>query len=127
MGEHDVCDCPLCVAVDKEETIYSDDKVKILETKNLKGHKRRIMVIWTKHNDITLKRIDFDYMADKLEEIGKQAFSYTYKFVIMSSKFATIRDHWHLVASDLEPNSEDFYQMLGTPWIRAIHVRDWQK
>jgi hypothetical protein len=48
------------------------------------------------------------------------AFSYTPKFVIMDTTFATINDHWHLVATDLNPKSQDFDQILSTKWIKVI-------
>jgi len=57
-----------------------------------------------------------------LIKIGKELFSYTPKFVIMDSTFATINDHWHLVASDLDPKSEDFDQILATRWIRVVDI-----
>jgi hypothetical protein len=52
--------------------------------------------------------------------VGKKVFSYAPKFVIMDSTFATINDHWHLVATDLNPNSEDFPQILATKWVSVI-------
>ena len=42
------------------------------------------------------------------------------KFVIMDTTFATINDHWHLVATDLNPKSEDFNRILATRWIKVI-------
>jgi hypothetical protein len=57
---------------------------------------------------------------DILEEMGRKLFSYTPKFVIMDSTFATINDHWHLVATDLDSKSEDFNQILSTRWIKVI-------
>jgi len=124
-NSHDLCDCSLCLAVEKEEPIYKDDKITILETKNLKGHKRRIMAVWQKHNDLHFTGHSLDELLWRLTNVGLQVFNYTEKFVIMSTKFATIRDHYHLVATDLEPDSEDFRQILGTPWVKVVHVRDW--
>lgn len=126
MSDHDKCDCSLCLAIESESSIYEDKKIKILETKNLKGHKRRIMVIYREHNALPSPDMQRK-MLNQLENIGREAFSYAFKFIIMSQKFATIRDHWHYVASDLNPESTDFYQVLGTPWERVVHVKDWIK
>jgi len=57
---------------------------------------------------------------DILAKIGKEAFKYTPKWVIMDTTFATIKQHWHLVASDLDPKSDDFDQILITKWIKVI-------
>ena len=119
--------CPLCLAIKAEKPIYADDYITIMETKNLKGHKRRIMVCWNIHNDYHYSSKNQDYMLNKLEEIGKQVFDYTYKFVIMTTKFAAIRDHFHLVACAIDPNTDDFWQVQGTPWIKVIDVKDWVK
>jgi hypothetical protein len=38
----------------------------------------------------------------------------------MDTTFATINDHWHLVATDLDPESDDFKQILATRWIKVV-------
>jgi hypothetical protein len=38
----------------------------------------------------------------------------------MDSTFATINDHWHLVATDLDRRSEDFDQILATKWVSVV-------
>lgn len=50
-----------------------------------------------------------------LERIGSEYFSYTDKWAIFDPDFATVPDHWHRVASDLDENSEDYKQILKTP------------
>lgn len=123
MSEHDKCDCVLCVAIDKEEAIYKDDYVTVLNTKNLKGHKRRIMIVWNKHNDYHYSSKNQDYMIRNLENIGKNVFEYASKFIIMDTTFATIRDHYHLVACAIDPNTEDWEQVLKTNWLKVVTVR----
>jgi hypothetical protein len=112
--------CPLCELNLKEEKVYfEDDSFIVLRTKKLKGHKERIMIIYKRHeHELPYKAVK--HALDKLTKIGRQLFSYTPKFVIMDSTFATINDHWHLVASDLDPKSEDFDQILATRWIRIV-------
>ena len=115
--------CPICKAL-KEESLHEDDLIKILETKSLKGHRRRIMVVTKEHMRVAPSWLD-SHMLDRLEEVGRRVFGYTYKFIIMSPLFGSVKDHAHYVASDLEPDCEDFHQILGTPWIRVVEVRLW--
>ena len=45
----------------------------------------------------------------------------------MHKTFGTILDHWHKVAMDLDPASEDFEQILGTPWLKVVEVKKWNE
>lgn len=76
------------------------------------------MIVSKKHQH-TISYKAFERALDILSKIGRKVFSYTPKFVIMDSTFATINDHWHLVVTDLDPRSEDFDQILATRWIRV--------
>jgi hypothetical protein len=114
-----VC-CPLCELNLKEEKVFFEDSSFIvLETKNLKGHKERIMIVFKRHEHELPYRV-VERALDIITKIGRKLFSYTPKFVILDSTFATINDHWHLVATDLDPKSEDFNQVLATRWIKVI-------
>ena len=115
--------CPLCsLDLKKEKIYYADGDLIVLQTKDLKRHVERIMIVSNEH----IHNIQFDNPAlfehalDVLTHIGKQVFKYTPKFVIMDSTFATINEHWHLVATDLSPQSEDFDRILRTKWIKVI-------
>jgi hypothetical protein len=112
--------CPLCELNLKEEKVYfEDDTFLVLRTKKLKGHRERVMIVYKRHeHELPYKAAE--RALDILAKIGRQLFSYTPKFVIMDSTFATINDHWHLVATDLDPKSEDFDQVLATRWIRVV-------
>jgi len=112
--------CPLCELNLKEEKVYfEDDFFIVLRTKRLKGHKERIMIVYKRHEHELLYRA-VERALDVLTKMGRKLFSYTPKFVIMDSTFASINDHWHLVATDLDPKSEDFDQILATRWIKVI-------
>jgi len=112
--------CPLCELNLKEEKVYfEDDSFLVLRTKKLKGHKERIMIVCKRHeHELPYRAVE--RALDMLTKFGRQLFSYTPKFVIMDSTFATINDHWHLVATDLDSKSEDFDQILATRWIKVI-------
>lgn len=109
--------CPLCSLNLEEEVILGEyGPFLVLRTKDLKGHRERIMIVIKRHvHNIPFSL--YEEAIDFLYEVGKRVFSYTPKFVIMDNTFATIREHWHLVATDLDPNSEDFQQILKTKWV----------
>jgi len=117
-------ECSLCSLRLEEEVIYGEyGPFLVLQTKDLKGHRERIMIVIKEH----VHNIPFNLYEgalDFLVEIGKRVFNYTPKFVIMDSTFATNKQHWHLVATDLDPNSEDFQQILNTKWVKVLE-RGW--
>ena len=112
--------CPPCMLrLEKEKKYYEDKSFIVLKTKTGKGHRERIMIVYKRHEH-TIPPKAFERALDILSKIGRQVFKYTPKFVIMDTTFATINDHWHLVATDLDPKSEDFKQILSTRWIKVI-------
>jgi hypothetical protein len=112
--------CPLCKLDLKKEKIYYDDRsFLVIRTKDLKGHKERIMVVYKQHEH-TIPYKALERALDLLSDMGRKVFSYTPKFVIMDATFATINDHWHLVGTDLDPKSKDFDQILSTRWIKVV-------
>jgi len=116
--------CPLCnLDPGKEVFFYRDLHIAVVRTKKLKGHVQRIMVLTNEHVE-TVPQWLFDHAISKLIEVGKKVFSYTPKFVIMEGTYASVRDHWHLVASDLDPESEDFEQILRTKWLKVVDTAE---
>ncbi len=112
--------CPLCeLALEKEKIYYEDKSFIVLRTKTLKGHRERIMIVSRQHEH-TIPYKAYEHALDLISKIGRKVFSYTPKFAILDTTFATINDHWHLVATDLDPKSEDFNQILATKWIKVI-------
>lgn len=107
--------CPLCIAVKNEKSLYEDDHVVILETKNKKGHEKRIMVVSKSHIPLETEtgvlkytHIFIDFCIDYFDEPT---------FCLMEGTYSIIRNHWHLVACDWR--GHDTEQMLYTPH-RAI-------
>lgn len=77
------------------------------------------MLVFRRHEHTAPLRAH-EHALDVLTKIGRLVFSFTPRFVIMDTTFATVNDHWHLVATDLDPQSEDFNQILATRWIKVI-------
>jgi hypothetical protein len=112
--------CPFCeLDLKKEEAYYEDRYFIVLKTKTLKGHRERIMIVYRRHEH-TISYKNYERALDILSKIGRKVFGYTPKFVIMDMTFATVNNHWHLVATDLNPKSEDFDQILATRWIKVV-------
>jgi hypothetical protein len=112
--------CPLCALdLEKEKKYYEDESFIVLKTKTVKGHRERIMIVYKRHEHAIHQKA-YEHALDILSDVGRRVFSYTPKFVVMDATFATINDHWHLVATDLDPKSEDFDQILSTRWIKVI-------
>ncbi|MCL5433706.1 MAG: HIT domain-containing protein [Candidatus Marsarchaeota archaeon] len=107
--------CPLCnLHKEGERIYYEDDKVIIVDANNKKGHRERILVVWKKH---VAKISDEEeaYTIEKLKAVAKKVFEYTTKYEVFVDKYSTIMEHWHRPASDIDPNSEDYKQILDTP------------
>lgn len=113
--------CPLCeLDLSKEKVFYRDDFFVIVRTKDLKGHKERIMIASMTHVRLPAMSNEVDVAVSILERVGRQVFKHEPKFIIMDSTFATIKQHWHLVATDLNPDSGDFDQILSTRWLKVV-------
>lgn len=111
--------CPLCeLDLNREKVYFEDGSFVVLRTKDMKGHRERIMIVYKQHRH-TISRAIYERALDILSKVGR-IFSYTPKFVIMDTTFATINDHWHLVATDVDPKSHDFDQILATRWIKVV-------
>ena len=112
--------CPLCkLDLSKEKIFYEDNNFVVIRTSQLKGHRERVMIIYKPHEHSPSYQV-IERALDIMDDLGKDIFKYAPKWVIMDNTFATIREHWHLVCSDLDPDSDDFDQMLLTRWVRIV-------
>ncbi|TMI09338.1 hypothetical protein E6H34_00920 [Candidatus Bathyarchaeota archaeon] len=87
---------------------------KLARTKTMKGHRERLMLFHKDH----VKTLDEGSIGEAyllLMKAGSKFFSYTDKWAIFEPVYATVPDHWHRVASDLDKNAEDHAQILKTP------------
>ena len=122
----EVAECPLCTAAAMEtpEAVFAGGRAEdpttfvILQTKNMKGHEWRYMILTTKH-------------VANIPNIGQaEAYLYYYMrlrgveaFEIMEPNHATVKDHWHRVASDMETG--DDRELVGqTDRIQVIVKQD---
>lgn len=98
--------CGCCHAFWDEVGHYLDGpngygSFKIVETKNNKGHEFRFMVVSKSHTS------HIDYEPEAVAELWKFMKSFKRDFVILQPDFASIKDHWHVVASTLDSGTDD--------------------
>lgn len=106
--------CKLCNALinEKSEYFYEDKYTVILKTKNMKGHRKRFMLISKEHTSEICKGLEYYYRLIFINFCKKQ-FQPDTTFCLFERKFPTIKEHWHIVASDWK--GDDLIQMLDTP------------
>jgi hypothetical protein len=105
--------CPLC-KIAGDEVLAEFPRWKLARTKTMKGHKERLMLYHKEH----LRTLDEQSIGEAyilLSKIGSKFFSYTDKWAIFEPVYATVPDHWHRVASDLDESAQDHQQILKTP------------
>jgi hypothetical protein len=105
--------CPLCT-IPRDEVLMEFPRWRLARTKTMKGHKERVMIYYKDHAKI----LDEQSVGEAhmiLLTVGQKFFSYTKQWGIFEPVYATVPEHWHRVASDLDPSSEDYEQILKTP------------
>ena len=125
--------CPLCDAIKNEAeevaiSAYEGSMTfQILKTKNSKQHYHRYMIVAEEHvNDLSefeeyvAKAALFQFMLEKMTH-GKNRAGNMYPFTIMEPDHATIKDHWHIVASDY--HGEDFNQIEQTTRLVVMKLK----
>lgn len=113
-------ECPLCnLNLTEEHIRYNGRKFLVLDTKNKKGHKERIMVIIKKHGVNHPKKLLYRAIQQLIIE-GKKIFPLD--FILMGDKFSSVNSHWHIVASDTDPNADDYKQVMDTPFILILNI-----
>jgi hypothetical protein len=105
--------CSLCT-IPRGEVLMKFRKWRLARTKPMKGHKERLMIYYRDHTK-TLDEQSVGEAHMMLLAIGQKFFFYTKQWSIFEPVYATVPDHWHRVASDLDPGSEDYEQILKTP------------
>ena len=104
--------CPLCEIPLRETLLYEDDSIYLVVTKNMKGHTVRMMACIKEHrkepNFVERTKIYiilYLYMHAKLSE----------EWVFLEGLYASCKDHFHIVASDLKGTPEELEALAKTP------------
>lgn len=110
--------CPLC-NISPKDIISSSRDFFIANAKNKKGHRERIMVVSSRHVTYVPSWLE-GHAVDWLIKVGRSVFAYSPKIVILSPMYGSVQNHWHYVATDLDPKADDFEQILKTYWLRHV-------
>ena len=102
----------------REHVYYEDEKILVVDTYRKKGHRNRIMVL-TKEHGIQHGRAILDEAIRELIAVGRQIFDED--FILLSDRYSSVNYHWHIVASDLDPEADDYHQIMETPYIIIKH------
>ena len=105
--------CPLC-NISEAEVLAEFPRWRLARTKTMKGHRERLMLYSKEH----LKTVDEQSIGEAyilLSNLGSKFFSYTDRWAIFEPVYATVPNHWHRVASDLDESAQDYQQILKTP------------
>lgn len=105
--------CPLCLISENETLLYEDDKIYLVSTKDLKGHKVRVMVATKKHitkptfqEQTVAIAVLINYMTNLMRNQD---------WYIVDSTHASISDHWHMIACDVPSEINDDPLFTKTP------------
>ncbi|TMH96221.1 hypothetical protein E6H37_03725 [Candidatus Bathyarchaeota archaeon] len=105
--------CSLC-NISQEEVLAEFPRWKLVRTKTMKGHRERLMLFHRDH----VRTLDEGSIGEAyllLMKAGAELFSYANKWAIFEPVYATVPNHWHRVASDLDEAAQDYDQILKTP------------
>ena len=105
--------CALC-NIPQQEVIVEYQRWKLVRTKTMKGHRERLMLLHKSH----VRTLDEGSIGEAyllMMKAGSKFFSYANQWAIFEPVYATVPDHWHRVASDLDKNAQDYSQILKTP------------
>ena len=112
-GVQETSSCPLC-RIPQQEVLAEFHGWKLARTKSMKGHRERLMLFNKEHvRTLDEGSVGEAYMI--LAHVGSKFFSFTDKWAVFEPVYATVPDHWHRVASDIDTNADDHEQILKTP------------
>jgi len=105
--------CPLC-SLPQNEVLAELGRWRLARTKTMKGHRERLMLLYREHaKTIDEQSIGEAYLT--LHKVGQKFFSHAKQWAIFEPIYATVPEHWHRVASDLDAKADDHDQILKTP------------
>ena len=119
--------CPLCKALmnEKDKFLYEDEYAVILPTKNMKGHRKRIMVVTKKHN-VNEESSIAKLIIEKFIGFCKIYFDEEPTFALCEPTYASIKDHWHRIACDWNGTEKEIEQLHYTPHVAIQTELRWQ-
>jgi len=108
--------CKLCNALEneKDKYLYEDEFCVILPTKNMKGHHKRVMIV-SKEHDVKDGDSLTRFLIVRFIKFCEEYFDEEPTFALVEPTYASIPDHWHIIACDWFGTPEEMQQLHYTP------------
>jgi len=103
-------ECSLCTIPQREKLIYTDELVYVVETKDKKGHKIRLMSSIIRHSDKPTFEEQIRVKAKLIEYMNKYVGIKPWYFC--DSTHCSIPEHYHFVACDAESTDPEEMALL---------------
>lgn len=107
--------CPLCTIPINETLLYEDDSVYLVSTKDNKSHKVRVMAVTKRHTtEPTFEEITLAYgiLINHMTNLMLNQDWY-----IVDGTFASVPQHFHILACDIPLEEEEDPFFVKTPKI----------
>jgi len=92
--------CSICKAVVEENVIFQSNDYFLVETKTKKGHDKRYMLCSIAHRKHGFDSVGMGIAVTEGLKLFKEP------FIICFGKYASIKDHWHVVLCDTKLDGE---------------------
>jgi glycosyltransferase involved in cell wall biosynthesis len=96
--------CPLCTIPQREKVLYIDDLIYIVQSKDMKGHKVRLMSSIIRHTNKPTFEEDLRVKSKLIEYMNK--FCGIKPWYFCDSTHCSIPEHYHFVACDAESTDQ---------------------
>lgn len=106
-------ECPLCKISKNEFLLYSDNDIYLCSTKENKGHKTRVMCVVKRHTirpSFSIRMKAYYLLITYMQQTMKDK-----NWFIVSNRYASIKNHWHIIACDEKGTPEELQQLHKTP------------
>lgn len=116
-----MAECPLCLIPSRETLLYKDDICYIVNTKDIKGHKLRVMVVTNCHTE-TPTAEEFAHCLDRLKSYMESNCP-TETFYLVFGTYASVPQHYHIIGCDDILNLSESKLMFSSEYVRClIHI-----
>lgn len=108
-------ECSICTIPEREELLYSNEEIFLVQTKQLKGHDHRIMACIYEHRKeptFTERSNAYAIVNDYMNRVMNGE-----EWLLVEDKFASLPDHWHLIASCKKGTPEELEALKKTPTV----------
>jgi hypothetical protein len=117
--------CKLCEAIKNEKPVFTFEDYIILSTKNMKGHHKRVMIVSKEHKK-DLPPIEKQHVMNVFILFCQNYFDEEPTFAMCEPTYATIPEHWHIIACDWFATTKELQQLHYTPHLAIKTKKEWK-